>query len=194
MTSKDSSPLWYDAWATAWGPVGAVAGPKGLKRFVLPGHQLDELLELLAWEHRGAARDAEPFGGLVQLSKDYFNGRRVDFGPVTCDLPGEGSFSGKVYRACRGVPYGETMSYSALAWQIGSQDAARAVATAMSKNQIALVVPCHRVIYADGRAGGFSAPGGPELKQRMLKLEGRAPGDNSAGPAAQRPRAGGESP
>jgi len=185
--------LWYDAWPTAWGPVGAVAGPKGLKRFILPGYQLDELLELLAWEHRGAVRDAGPFEVLVQLSKDYFGGRCVDFGPVACDLPGEGSFSGKVYRACRDIPFGETMSYSALAWRIGSQDAARAVATAVSKNRIPLVIPCHRVIYADGRTGGFSAAGGPELKQRMLELERRASGNESARGAAHRPGAAGKS-
>ena len=58
-----------------------------------------------------------------------------------------------------------------LARKIGREDAARAVATAMSKNPIPLVVPCHRVIYASGLPGGFSAEGGEALKVRMLELE-----------------------
>ena len=57
---------------------------------------------------------------------------------------------------------------------IDRPDSARAVATAMSKNALPLVVPCHRVVYADGRPGGFSAAGGPELKERMLRLEAGA--------------------
>ena len=171
MSAKRDESLSYDVWATAWGPMGAVASPAGIRRVVLPHYQFDDLVALLAWEHTGAARSEARFEALLRLSRDYFNARPVDFGDVICDLPGESSFAGIVLRACRKIPYGRTMSYSALAREIGREDAARAVATAMGKNPIPLVVPCHRVTYADGRAGGFSAPGGPELKRRMLELE-----------------------
>jgi len=171
MSRKDNEHMAYDAWATSWGPVGAVAGPKGLCRVILPHYQLDELLDLLAWEHQGATRDPGPFERLTELTREYFAGRGADFGPVDCDLPSAGSFSGKVLRACREIPRGQTMSYSKLAWRIGREDAARAVATALSKNAVPLVIPCHRVTYSDGRPGGFSAAGGVELKQRMLALE-----------------------
>ena len=171
MAADNSHQLCYDAWATAWGPIGAVSGPGGLRRLVLPHYQFSELLALLAWEHPDGLRDATPFQRLTELSRDYFNGREADFSEIECELPSEGSFSGKVLRACQAIPYGRTRSYGSLADQIGREDAARAVAAALSKNRIPLVIPCHRVTYSDGRPGGFSAPGGAALKRRMLDLE-----------------------
>jgi methylated-DNA-[protein]-cysteine S-methyltransferase len=167
------SPVWYAVFPTAWGPMGAVAGPKGLRRVILPHYPADDLESLLTWEHPGVVRDDGRFGVLQGLCRDYFNARPTDFGAVECDLPPEGAFAGKVYRACRRIPYGQTMSYRQLALEVGREDAARAVATMMSKNPIPLVVPCHRVIYSDGRPGGFSAAGGVTLKQRLLDLERR---------------------
>ena len=125
----------------------------------------------LAWEHKGAKLDEKPFEDLVDLSRAYFNGEKVDFAELPCDLPPETQFSGKVWRACREIPYGKTMSYSQVSMAIKSEDGARAVAGALSRNPIPLVIPCHRVTYADGRPGGFSAPGGVNLKAKMLTLE-----------------------
>ncbi len=172
-TGSSPKALYYDVWPTAWGPMGAVAGASGLVRVVLPHYQFDDLLAMLAWEHKGAARDEKPFEQFIELSRNYFAGRGADFGEVACDMPAETSFSGKVLRACWKIPYGSTASYSRLAMEIGAEDAARAVATALSKNRIPLVIPCHRVIYSDGRPGGFSAEGGVALKQRMLEFEKR---------------------
>lgn len=171
MTKKANELLTYSAWATAWGPMGAVASEKGLRRIVLPHYQMNQLLELLAWEHPTAARDDKPFEALTALTRDYFNGKSVDFLEVACDLPAETTFSGKVLRACRAIGYGQTLTYSSLAVKIGVPDSARAVGTALGKNTIPLVVPCHRVINATGGMSGFSAPGGVDLKQRMLGLE-----------------------
>ena len=83
------------------------------------------------------------------------------------------TLTGKVLAACRKIPYGQTRSYGSLAQEIDAPDAARAVAAALGKNPIPLVVPCHRVTYSDGRPGGFSAAGGVALKLRMLALEKR---------------------
>ncbi|HUU23705.1 MAG TPA: methylated-DNA--[protein]-cysteine S-methyltransferase [Phycisphaerae bacterium] len=171
MPKKDSQPEFYAVWATAWGPVGGVAGPAGLKKLTLPHYQPDSLADLLAWEHPRAVRDEEPFQQIIALSRAYFNGRETLFAEVACDLPGEGTFHGKVLRACREIPYGQTSSYGELARRIGRPDAARAVAAALGKNPLPLVVPCHRVLYSDGRLGGFSAAGGVELKRRMLASE-----------------------
>jgi len=171
MASKKATGTHYAVWSTAWGPIGAVAGAAGLRRVVLPHYARDDIEALLAWEHRGAVRDDRPFEALIELSRAYFNARPTDFSSVSCELPAETTFTGKVLRACREIPYGRTMSYSQLAIRISSPDSARAVAGALGRNPLPLVVPCHRVTYADGRAGGFSAPGGVELKRRMLAME-----------------------
>lgn len=166
----------YSLWATPWGPIGAAATAKGLCTVVLPHYQLDDLEALLAWNHPKAVRDDAAFSRLAELSRGYFGASQADFREIDVDLPGERTFSGKVLRACREIRFGQTMSYSGLAREIGREDAARAVATALSKNPTPLVIPCHRVTYANGKPGGFSADGGPALKQRMLDLEQRASG------------------
>ncbi|MDY6914053.1 MAG: methylated-DNA--[protein]-cysteine S-methyltransferase [Planctomycetota bacterium] len=171
VARKSSEDLRYAVWPTAWGPMGAAAGSGGLCRLVLPHYQADDILDLLSWEHPGAVRCERPFERLIALSLAYFRGEPVDFSEIECDLPGERTFSGRVYRACRKIQYGQTRSYSRLAMEIGREDAARAVAAAMGKNPVPLVVPCHRVTYADGRPGGFSAAGGETLKRRMLDSE-----------------------
>ena len=176
MTARKAQPLFFAVWPTAWGPVGAVASARGLRKFELPHYQPHDLREKLLWENPGAAEDAGRFEPLIQLTRDYFNGKVVDFGEVVCDLPGPATFAGKVLRACREIPYGRTLSYSALAYKVARPGAARAVATAVGRNPVPLVVPCHRVVYADGREGGFSAPGGVDLKKRMLEIERGAPG------------------
>lgn len=170
MTPK-ADDTYYDIWPTAWGPIGAVAGPQGLRRIALPHYSQDDLLALLSWDFPAAVRSAGPFEHFASLTQDYFNGQAVDFSEIQCKLPTKASFSGRVLRACREVPYGRTASYSDLAGRIGRSDASRAVAGALSRNPTPLVVPCHRVTYRDGRLGGFSAPGGLALKQRMLDVE-----------------------
>ncbi|MCP4376119.1 MAG: methylated-DNA--[protein]-cysteine S-methyltransferase [bacterium] len=169
--AANSKDIYYATWATAWGPVGAVAGKNGLRRVVLPHYSMQDLTELLAWEHPKAKCDKGPFKELIKLSGEYFNAKQTDFSSIPCDLPPESKFSGKVLRACREIPYGKTMSYSQVALMIKAEDGARAVAGALSRNKIPLVVPCHRVTYADGSPGGFSAPGGVNLKAKMLTLE-----------------------
>lgn len=151
--------------------MGAVTVGGSLARVVLPHYRTNDLLAMLAWETPGASRDEEPLAQLIELSRLYFNGKAADFTQLTCQLPPERSFSGKVLRECRRIGYGQSVSYSELARRIGQEDAARAVATALSKNVLPLVIPCHRVIYSNGQMGGFSAEGGEPLKARMLALE-----------------------
>ncbi len=160
----------FAVWPTPWGAMGAVAG-RALRRVMLPHYRMDDLLAVLQWENPGALRDERPFEKLIGLTCKYFNGRHADFSEMNCELPPQGSFAGKVLRACRSIPYGRTQSYGELARRIGQPGSARAVGAAMGRNPIPLVIPCHRVIGSDGRMGGFSAPGGVELKRRMLAME-----------------------
>jgi methylated-DNA-[protein]-cysteine S-methyltransferase len=153
--------------------MGAAAGTEGILRIVLPHYSPADLEQVLRWEHPGAARDEKPFAALTELARDYFNGKKADFASISCAMPPGTTLSGRVLAACRRIPYGQTRSYGSIAEELGAPDAARAVAAALGKNPIPLVVPCHRVVYADGRPGGFSSPGGVDLKLKMLALERR---------------------
>jgi methylated-DNA-[protein]-cysteine S-methyltransferase len=172
MPVKHKQATAYAVWPTAWGPMGAGVGPHGVCCVVLPHYPTDQLRELLSWECPAAAQDEAPFEQFIALTRDYFNAQVVDFRPIPCELPPTGGFAEMVLRACRAIPYGQTRSYHFVAEAVGGgAEAARSVAAALSKNPTPLLVPCHRVTYADGRIGGFSAAGGEALKARLLKLE-----------------------
>jgi methylated-DNA-[protein]-cysteine S-methyltransferase len=106
--------------------------------------------------------------GIVAL----LDGEAVDLGFVELDLDGLPPFHRRVYDAVRGVPAGSTVTYGEVAARIHSPGSARAVGQAMARNPFPIVVPCHRVLSAGGRIGGFSANGGLGTKQRMLAIEG----------------------
>ena len=101
---------------------------------------------------------------------EYFSGARKEF-ELRLDPRGS-DFQKKVWRALREIPFGETRSYLDLARAIGSAKAVRAVGAANGKNPLSIVVPCHRVVGADGSLTGFA--GGLEAKAKLLALEGRA--------------------
>jgi methylated-DNA-[protein]-cysteine S-methyltransferase len=89
------------------------------------------------------------------------------------DLGEQDPFFKKVYAAARRVGWGRTTTYGTLAMELGAgPEAARDVGQAMARNPVALIIPCHRVLAAGGKIGGFSAPGGSAAKIRMLALEG----------------------
>jgi methylated-DNA-[protein]-cysteine S-methyltransferase len=112
-------------------------------------------------------RDDEAFGELREQLSDYWAGRRTSF-----DLPlelGGSPFQRRVWRALQDIPYGDTISYGELARRIGVPSAARAVGVANGHNPICVIVPCHRVIGADGGLTGFG--GGLERKRLLLEHE-----------------------
>ncbi len=103
-----------------------------------------------------------------QQLEEYFAGKRRTFS-VQLDPSGT-QFQNKVWNALRTIPFGETRSYGQIADQIGSRKAVRAVGAANGRNPLPIIVPCHRVIGADGTLTGFA--GGLEIKARLLALEG----------------------
>lgn len=110
-----------------------------------------------------------PIGAAVQQLKEYFAGRRAEF-----DLPlaPEGTeFQRTVWRSLRDIPYGQTISYGELAKRVGNPKASRAVGAANGQNPIPIVIPCHRVIGANGKLTGFG--GGLPTKEALLELEAR---------------------
>jgi methylated-DNA-[protein]-cysteine S-methyltransferase len=121
------------------------------------------LRPLAAWR-----RDAAPFATALQQLREYFNGERRSFElPLS---PHGTAFQLGVWRALCTIPYGQTTSYGELARQLGLRNGARAVGLANGANPLPIIVPCHRVIGADGSLTGFG--GGLETKRALLALEG----------------------
>jgi methylated-DNA-[protein]-cysteine S-methyltransferase len=102
-------------------------------------------------------------------------GQARDLREVPLDQRGVDDFRRAVYAVTRDIPVGTTRSYGEVARAIGRPDGARDVGTALARNPFPIIVPCHRVVAANGALTGFSAPGGLDTKRRMLALEG-APG------------------
>ena len=116
----------------------------------------------------GRARD-DGSGRLAADLRRYFAGQPVDFSRYDVDWEPYTPFERAVLRATRNIPYGETRTYGEIAAAIGKPDAARAVGQALGKNRTCIVVPCHRVVAANG-LGGFT--GGLHWKKGLLALEG----------------------
>ncbi|WP_114951320.1 methylated-DNA--[protein]-cysteine S-methyltransferase [Sphingosinicella terrae] len=110
--------------------------------------------------------------GAIESICGLLGGVHADLSAIPLDLAAVGAFEASVYRASQAIPPGCTVTYGELATRIGDRGAARAVGQALGRNPWPIVVPCHRVTAADGRFGGFSAPGGISTKRRLLEIEG----------------------
>ncbi|MBD3370777.1 methylated-DNA--[protein]-cysteine S-methyltransferase [Candidatus Fermentibacteria bacterium] len=113
---------------------------------------------------------ALPPSPLREELDEYFQGRRISFGQ-RLDLPSEPVFSRSVWTGLTRIPWGQVRTYSELAETLGGRNLARAVAGACSRNPVALLVPCHRVVGENG-PGGYSGEGGISLKLALLRIEG----------------------
>lgn len=117
----------------------------------------------------GWQENEQPFRQVIAQLKEYFAGKRQSF---DLELAPEGTeFQQRVWRTLRTIPYGTTWSYGQLARRIGNPKASRAVGAANGQNPLPIVVPCHRVIGANGSLTGFG--GGLGIKRQLLELESR---------------------
>jgi methylated-DNA-[protein]-cysteine S-methyltransferase len=105
------------------------------------------------------------------------DGDKTDLTFIACDFSKIDPFATRVYIATREIPAGETLTYGALALRLGDKLLAQKVGKALGRNPFPIVVPCHRVMGANGRLIGFSANGGVETKLRMLAIEGARVGE-----------------
>lgn len=99
-------------------------------------------------------------------------GAQDDFADLALDWRAVSAFERAVYAEARAIPRGETLTYGALAARLGDPGRAQAVGQALGRNPWPIVIPCHRITAADGRTGGFSAPGGQTTKLKLLEIEG----------------------
>ncbi|MER5615312.1 methylated-DNA--[protein]-cysteine S-methyltransferase [Streptomyces sp. NPDC002215] len=139
-------------------------GPVALASLSLPGQKGAAVVR------DGWVRAPEAFAGIAAQLREYFAGRLNSFDIVYADGVGT-DFQRRVWTALDAVPYGETVSYGQIAERIGTPGAGvRAVGTAIGRNPLLVVRPCHRVIGSDGALRGYA--GGLERKERLLRLEG----------------------
>lgn len=165
----------YAVFETVSGFCGIAWSDNGITRFQLPTGDADATRRLLLRRVSGA-KVAEPtpeIASVIDAVRRYFEGREIDFSDLKLDLDGQDDLSKQIYALVRRLPWGQTTTYGALAKEIDADPRlARNVGQAMARNPIPLIIPCHRVLAAGGKVGGFSAPGGAASKVRMLELEG----------------------
>jgi methylated-DNA-[protein]-cysteine S-methyltransferase len=165
----------YLIFETAHGHCGIAWTSAGIARFQLPGGNADATERKLLKRLPGASAGTPPaaVAETIAAIQRYFAGEKVEFGGVALDLDGQEEFFKQIYAAARRVGWGRTTTYGALAKEFGGDwELARDVGQAMAKNPVALIIPCHRVLAAGNKVGGFSAPGGATSKIKMLELEG----------------------
>jgi len=147
---------------TAIGPCGIVWNARGIA-----GVQIHDGTESVT-----RARLLRRFAGVQETAPPAQVRRANDVAIDTGDLP---EFNRKVYDIARTIPPGSTLTYGEIAERLGDKLLARDVGQALGQNPIPLIVPCHRVLAAGGKTGGFSAPGGVVSKLRLLTIEGAQP-------------------
>ena len=149
-------------------------GRAGLPRLSLPQRSGAGGERRLLTHPAVAASTSEPqwVVELIASIKAYAAGEDVDFSGVPVDLAGVDDFRLAIYDAARKLAFGETTTYGELAKRAGHAGLARETGAALGANPVPLVIPCHRILAAGGKIGGFSAPGGSATKEKMLAMEG----------------------
>ena len=174
------SALAFTVFDTAIGACALVWGDGGVVGAFLPERDEPALRARIARRFADAV-EAEPpnsvrdaVAGVVAL----LAGEKRDLSGVALDMTAVPPFHQRVYEVARAIPPGETLTYGEIAARLGApREAARAVGEAMGRNPFPIIMPCHRVLGAGGKPGGFSAPGGVETKLKMLQIEGAQVGD-----------------
>jgi methylated-DNA-[protein]-cysteine S-methyltransferase len=161
---------------TAIGPCGIVWGERGITGVQLP-MGTEEKTRKRIHQRNGDVPEAEPpaevrraIDGMIEL----LAGKPNDLSDVVLDLDGVPEFNRGVYDIARKIPPGQTVTYGDIAKKLGGVELSRDVGQALGRNPFPIVVPCHRVLAAGNKPGGFSANGGVVTKLKMLAIEGAA--------------------
>jgi methylated-DNA-[protein]-cysteine S-methyltransferase len=167
----------FAIFATAIGACGIVWSVRGIAGVQLP--EANERATRTRMLRRFAgAQEAQPsaevqraIDGIVALLR----GEAHDLRDIKIDNEGVPEFNARVYAIARTIPPGQTLTYGAIAERLGDRTLAREVGAALGQNPCPIIMPCHRVLAASGKTGGFSAPGGVVTKLRLLTIEGAQP-------------------
>ena len=166
--------LSYTLFETALGPCGVVWGEHGIRGVMLPEPDLERTRARLLRKFPDAAEGAPPpeIQEAIDCMTALLLGEPADLTGIRLDAEGLDPFHRRAGEMARAIPPGQTLTYGQLAARLGEPGAAQAVGQAMGKNPFPIIVPCHRVVAAGGKMGGFSAPGGARTKLKMLEIEG----------------------
>jgi len=162
---------------TAVGHCGIAWGPGGLVGVQLPEGDAAATRARMLHRFPQLEQTAPPQWVRLAIDKivallDGAPPEPADLSDIVLDMTGVPPFHQRVYALARSMAPGETMTYGEMAMRLGAPGASRAVGQALGHNPFAPVVPCHRILAAAGKAGGFSADGGVRTKLRLLEIEG----------------------
>lgn len=164
----------YALFDTSLGTCAIAWAERGIVRTYLPEPSADAVRARLL-RRLPSAREAEPPDDVRRAIAEITRllaGEPLDLGWVQLDDDGVPELHRRVYAAARTIPPGSTLTYGDIARRLGDVTLARSVGEALGRNPFPIVVPCHRVLAAGGRTGGFSARGGTETKMQLLRIEG----------------------
>jgi O-6-methylguanine DNA methyltransferase len=165
--------LAYALFDTALGRCAIAWSLRGIVRLQFPDASDTTAVRRLARGDELVSTEPPPIiARAIDEIRRHLGGDPQTFRDLPLDWSGVADFHRRVYRAACAIPAGRTASYGELASRIGAPGAARAVGQALGKNPLPIVVPCHRVLAANGKMGGFSAYGGVATKRRILAVEG----------------------
>jgi len=165
------------AFAVFESPIGDCAvvwGERALIGVYLPEADAQALRTRIRHRFHGAAEAAPPADvqRAIDAIGELLHGGDNDLQSVEIDISRLPEFNQQVYAIARAIPPGRTRTYGEIAAELGDPLLARAVGQALGANPFPIVVPCHRVMAAGGKSGGFSAPGGLVTKLKLLEIEG----------------------
>ncbi len=156
----------------AWTEAATCGGSLAVACLQLPEATPQATEQRIARKSGGSRTDAPPaIAEVIQKIGKHLCGESQDLRDVRLDLGNVQPFARQVYEAALQIPPGETRTYGELAKAVGRPTEARAVGQALAKNPIPIIIPCHRVLAANGRLGGFSAPGALLTKAKLLDIE-----------------------
>jgi methylated-DNA-[protein]-cysteine S-methyltransferase len=168
-----SPPAFYTLFETSIGLCGLAWNERGIVGFQLPEDDAPDTRGRIAKRFPGIVEAPPPpdVQGVIADVTALLRGEARDLSTVPLNMEGVSDFDRRVYEIARGIPPGRVLTYGEIASRLGI-DNARAIGQALGRNPFAVIVPCHRVVAAGGKLGGFSANGGATTKRRLLAIEG----------------------
>src|SRR5262245_62498929 len=163
----------FAVFETPIGPCAIAWTAQAVVAFSLPDGTADKTRARLRRRWSGAEEASPPnwVADAIDKVQRLLHGEKIDLTDVPLDLEASPEFHRRVYAVARAIPPGQTMTYGEIAKKLGVPHESREVGQALGRNPVAVIVPCHRVLAADGKMGGFSANGGVATKRRMLEIE-----------------------